>query len=232
MGPDEAREREVERLLTAALLEKLPQYPASLALKRRLAERFAGAERRRPPRRALFALGAASALCAVALVILVPLRLDRVRGTLAAGAVEEHVAVLRGGRPLQIVSSGIHEVKPWFSGKLDFAPAVSFAGDAQFPLQGGAVATFLGRPAALFEYTHRAHRISLFVLRAHGLSFPSGRPELRTVLGFKVALFREGDLGYALVSDLDRNEFASFAARLFSSGPDPGTELPLRRLDR
>jgi anti-sigma factor RsiW len=218
VDPDEAREQEAERLLAAALLEKLPQHPAPLALKRRLAERFAGATRARRPRRAFFALGAASAVAAAALVVLVPLRLDRARSALAGGAVQEHVAVLRGERPLQIVSSGIHEVKPWFAGKLDFAPAVSFGGDAEFPLRGGAVATFLGRPAACLEFARRAHRISLFVLRADALSFPRGPRELRTVLGFEVALWRDGDLGYALVSDLDRTELAAFAARIPSSG--------------
>jgi len=74
VDPDEAREREAERPLTAALLVKLPQHPASLALKRQLAERFAGATRVRRPRRALFALGTASAVAAAALVVLVPLR--------------------------------------------------------------------------------------------------------------------------------------------------------------
>jgi anti-sigma factor RsiW len=218
VDPDEAREREAEQLLTVALLVKLPQHPASLALKRQLAERFAGATRVRRPRRALLALGAASAVAAAALVVLVPLRLDRARGALAGGAVQEHVAVLRGERQLQIVSSGIHEVKPWFAGKLDFAPAISFGGDAEFPLRGGVVATFLGRPAACLEFARRTHRISLFVLRPDGLSFPRGPPELRAVLGFEVALWREGDLGYALVSDVNRAELASFAARLTSAG--------------
>jgi anti-sigma factor RsiW len=219
---DEAREREAERLLTAALLNELPQHPASLALKRRLAEQYAGAARPRPRRRALYALGAACA-AAAALAALIPFRLDRARDALAGGAVQEHVAVLQGERPLHIVSSGIHEVKPWFAGKLDFAPAVPFGGDADFPLRGGAVATFLGRPAACLEFTRRAHRISLFVLRAEGLAFPSGAPQVRTARGFEVALWRRGELGYALVSDLDRAELASFAARLGS-----GTAAPAR----
>jgi anti-sigma factor RsiW len=50
---------------------------------------------------------------------------------------------------------------------------------------------------------------------------PARPPELRAVLGFEVALWREGDLGYALVSDVDRAELASFAARLTSPGASP-----------
>jgi len=74
VDPNEAREQEAEQLLTAALLVKLPEHPASLALKRQLADRYAGATRVPRPRRALFALGAASAVAAAALVVLVPLR--------------------------------------------------------------------------------------------------------------------------------------------------------------
>jgi anti-sigma factor RsiW len=199
---------EAERLLDEAL-QKLPRHAAPWALKRGLAQRYAVPAR---PRRTHVFI-AAGALAAAALLAVIPLRLDRTRGALAEGAVDEHVLVLRGETPTQIVSSGIHEVKPWFQGKLDFAPAVSFGGDAEFPLLGGAVASFLGRPAACLEYGRRAHRISLFILRADGLGFP-GRPDLRTVRGFNVALWRRGDLAYALVSDLDRAELASLAERL------------------
>ena len=38
------------------------------------------------------------------------------------------------------------------------------------------------------------------------------------MLGFEVALWRAGDLGYALVSDVDCAELASFVARLTSAG--------------
>ena len=35
--------------------------------------------------------------------------------------------VLGSQRPLEIESGGIHQVKPWFAGRLDFAPAVGAA---------------------------------------------------------------------------------------------------------
>jgi anti-sigma factor RsiW len=118
--------------------------------------------------------------------------------------VNDHLRVL-GGAPLAQVTGGLHEVKPWFGGKLDFAPTVRFAGNIDFPLQGGAVEPFLDRRAAVFVYKRRLHTASLFVVMADGLAFPT---ELRAqaVRGFNTAVWREGDQGYALVSDLNLSE--------------------------
>jgi len=216
------REEEAQRLLTAALLERLPQHPASLALKRRVAEAAAAAPRRQAlPRRALFS-GALAAAAALVLVVAIPAHNASTRAALVAGAVDEHLSAVRGELPLSVVSSGIHEVKPWFTGKLDFAPDVSFGGNADFPLQGGAVARFLDRPAALLSFRRRSHVISLFVVSADGLPFPGGPPSagaVHTLRGFHVLTWRQADLGYVLVSDLNPGELAELAALLAGAEP-------------
>src|SRR5262249_47486623 len=51
--------------------------------------------------------------------------------------------IASGHHRLEVEAGGIHQVKPWFAGKLDFAPVIAFGGDADFPLQGGAVEYFL-----------------------------------------------------------------------------------------
>src|SRR6185295_18709335 len=112
--------------------------------------------------------------------------------------VNDHLRML-GGAPLAQVAGGLHEVKPWFGGKLDFAPTVGFAGNSDFPLQGGAVEPFLDRRAAVFVYKRRLHTASLFVVRAEGLAFPASL-RTQTVRGFNVALWTQGDQGFALVS--------------------------------
>jgi anti-sigma factor RsiW len=121
-------------------------------------------------------------------------------------AINDHLRVLEGA-PLAKVTGGLHEVKPWFGGKLDFAPAVAFAGDAEFPLAGGAVEPFLDRRAAIFVYRRRLHTASLFVVMADGLAFP---PEARTqtIRGFNLMLWRSGEQGYVLASDLGLPELA------------------------
>jgi anti-sigma factor RsiW len=110
-------------------------------------------------------------------------------------------------------------VRPWFAGRLDFAPVVPFGGDAEFPLKGGAVERFLDRRAAVFVYGRRLHTISLLVFRADGVPGAAGwgiRPEpvSLTVRGFNVLQWRERDLGYVLVSDLNVDELRALGTRL------------------
>ena len=120
---------------------------------------------------------------AVGLLLLValPLYYERVArpggdvDALVTEAVNDHLRVLSSPRPLDVESGGIHQVKPWFEGKLDFAPEIPFAGDADFPLRGGALGYFLDRRAAVLVYQRRLHVVSLLVFRADGLAWPAQR---------------------------------------------------------
>ncbi len=139
-------------------------------------------------------------------------------------AVNDHLRLLYSDHPLEVESGGVHQVKPWFAGRLDFAPVVAFGGDADFPLQGGAVAYFLDRKAAAYELKRHLHPITLFVFRADGLAWPTAtrpighaRGSADTMRGFHVLLWRDGDLGYALVSDLNERELGSLADKI--AGP-------------
>jgi anti-sigma factor RsiW len=137
-------------------------------------------------------------------------------------AVNDYLRILSSQHPLDVESGGIHRVKPWFEGRLDFAPAVSFEGDQDFPLRGGAVGYFLDRKAAVFVYGRRLHTISLFVFRAEGLPWPtrgltpmgSVQASQTVARGFNVILWRAGELGYALVSDLDARELFELGLKL------------------
>jgi anti-sigma factor RsiW len=211
-------------------LERLPQYPASMALKRRLREAWPAPVARRPPwRRRLRPLLVGLAVAA-AVVVAAPVVWDRLvirpdreaAATLVGEAVNDHVRVLIAQQPLEVKSGGIHQVRPWFAGRLDFAPVVPFGGDEEFPLQGGAVAYFLDRKAAVLVYGYRLHTISLFVFRAEGLRWPrqgltpvgSARAYADTVRGFNALLWQHGDLGYALVSDVEAGALRALAARV------------------
>jgi anti-sigma factor RsiW len=214
---------EAERVLSEVLDARLVQHAAPLALKRRLAASWpasspaAPAPRRswRPTRAAAMAMAAAVAL---ALVVGGSTAFFVQQGSelrqLESETVNDHLRML-GGAPLAQVAGGLHEVKPWFGGKLDFAPAVRFAGNDDFPLQGGAVEPFLDRRAAVFVYKRRLHTASLFVVQGDGLAFPTS---LRTgiVRGFSVALWTAGGQGYALVSDLNLRELLQLQAEIAS----------------
>jgi len=137
-------------------------------------------------------------------------------------AVNDHLRVLYAERPIEVESGGIHQVKPWFAGKLDFAPVLDFSGDEEFPLQGGAIALFVDRKAATFVFKHRLHVASLFVFRSQGLNWPTRTDRAIGKLsglsaaqrGYNVLLWQDRDLGYALVSDMDPNALARLAQKL------------------
>jgi anti-sigma factor RsiW len=213
-----------EEELTDALERRLPQYPASFALKRRLAAQWPAASPRPAWWRAwrpapIAALALAGLMLVVAPVVYYERRDAGTAKSMVAEAVNDHLRVLSSQRPLEIESGGLHQVKPWFEGRLDFAPVVTFEGDAEFPLKGGAVGYFFDRKAAVFVYTRRLHPISLIVFRADGLRWPAGEGGVSTKdeRGFAAIVWRRGALGYALVSDVDGRELTSLAARLLAA---------------
>src|SRR6185369_16463704 len=149
---------DAERALSDVLEARLPRFAAPIALQRRIAAGWpaSGSTARAPRRpwtrsRVIAAAAALSTALAVVVggttAVLVQDQADARR--VADEAVNDHLRVL-GGAPLAQVTGGLHEVKPWFGGKLDFAPTVGFAGNSEFPLQGGAVEPFLNRRAAVF----------------------------------------------------------------------------------
>jgi anti-sigma factor RsiW len=211
-----------ERELSHALERRTPQYSAPLALKRRLAAAWPAPA---PPRarghwlRVLHyaAVAAAALLLALPFTYELVSRKDAGAAVMVTEAVNDHVRMLQSQRPLEIESGGIHQVIPWFSGKLDFAPGIRFAGDAEFPLRGGAVGYFVDRKAAALAFGEPSHAISLFVFKADGLPWPTRgleRDTYRTTArGFNVLLWHDGELGYALVGNSDA-DLMRLAAKL------------------
>jgi anti-sigma factor RsiW len=202
-----------ERVLDQLLEEKLPQHPAPLALKRRLAARLPSIDvpvkSVRSRRWALLALPLAA--CAALVLVLRPSA--GARDPLVDEAINDHLRVVYRDQPVDVESGGPHRVKPWFTGRLDFAIPHVYGGDDEFTLVGGAVALFHDRKAALLVYKRQLHTISLFVFPSEGLVLPSdGR--VRQKRGFSVVLWRDGDLGYALASDLNGADLQTLSRRI------------------
>jgi anti-sigma factor RsiW len=200
----ERNQAEADRLIDAALADH--RVAAPKRLRERLERRFV--RRRRPPVAAFAGVAALAAALAAALVLV--LRPAAPTGDVVAReAVGDHLRILIAPH-LDVEASDMHQVKPWFAGKLEFVPPVTFLGDDDFPLRGGALVVFDGHKAAAFVYHRRLHVISLFV-------YPSpettGRTET-TRAGFHVIAWRVGDVGMTLVSDVGWDDLRALEARL------------------
>jgi anti-sigma factor RsiW len=209
------RERALEKILAERPTFSLPQ-----ALREKLTAQLTPAQpKRRFGRLAAVVLPSAAAAVFAGLLLFTHFQPNQ---RLLDEAVNDHLRVLYAEHPIEIASGGIHQVKPWFAGRLDFAPVLSFSGDDEFPLEGGAIGLFVDRKAATFLFKHHLHSASLFVFRSDGLSWPlradasaGALPASGAALrGFNVLLWRDGDLGYALVSDMDRSELGRLAAKV------------------
>jgi anti-sigma factor RsiW len=193
-----------ERALDDAL-SRLPRHAAPELLVQRLRARW------QQPSRWRLLVAVPASIAAAALVLLL-LRVPASPAGLVHEAVNDHLRLVAADHPAEIESSEYHQVKPWFTGRLDFAPAVAFTGDDEFPLVGGAVGYFVDRKCAVFLFRHRLHHITLLVVPAAGLPWPTR--EAVHDRGFNVLLWQREDLGYALVSDTDASELEALSERV------------------
>ena len=124
--------------------------------------------------------------------------------------VDGHLRSLLVDHLVDVASTDQHTVKPWFAGKLDFTPPVPDFAAEGYPLQGGRLDVLGGHPAAAIVYRHRQHHINVFVLQR-----PDAKPHdapAQTRRGFHVLNWSRDGFDYWVVSDLNVQELASFAA--------------------
>jgi anti-sigma factor RsiW len=116
-----------------------------------------------------------------------------------------HVRSLLASHLTDVASSDQHTVKPWFLGKVDFAPPVIDLAQKEFPLVGGRLDYIGGRVVPALVYKRHGHAINLFVWPEGSLQASTG-----TLGGYHIVSWNQGGFTYATVSDLNEKELLGF----------------------
>ena len=126
-------------------------------------------------------------------------------------AVTHHVASLSPEGPrIDVASSDRHVVRPWFQGRLEFAPKVRDLSAQGFDLIGARADRLADRQAVAVVYRLHSHIISVFSWR--DLDHRAESERNATIRGFNVVTWSDADMNFAAVSDTDSAELQRFTA--------------------
>jgi anti-sigma factor RsiW len=164
---------------------------------------------RRPPwsRLAVAASVALAFLLGAAAVYYWPISPSQDR--LAQDVVSSHVRSLLAYHKFDVESSDQHTVKPWFTGKLEYAPLVKDFGDNGFPLLGGRLDYLDGRPVAALVYKRDQHYINLFMWPDQRNAGPQKATSFSRQ-GFHLFQWADDEMIYWAVSDLNPTDLGQF----------------------
>jgi anti-sigma factor RsiW len=123
-----------------------------------------------------------------------------------------HVRSLLQDRPTQIASSDRHTVKPWFIGRLDYAPPVRDLTAEGFPLTGARLDFVGDRRVASIVYMRRQHVINLFVWPVDAGAAAEAEPS--AVKGYNALTWTADGVVHWAISDLNLPELKQFQSLL------------------
>lgn len=216
---------ELARLQALRRLVRAPgvafQAPEGLAARIGAALDEADAPASSRPRRRLTAIapwalsGTFAALAAtLALIVLVPAAPE---ATLQNEVVSSHVRSLQASHLTDVATSDRHTVKPWFNGRIDFAPPVADLAAQGFPLAGGRLDYLHDRTVAALVFRRRLHVINLFIWPSKPGETLSG---VRRHEGYSLVYWTAGGLEFWAVSDIDQADLETFA-RAYRAATSP-----------
>jgi len=126
--------------------------------------------------------------------------------------VASHIRSMQPGHLYDVESTDQHTVKPWFDGKLDFAPPVIDLKEQGFPLVGGRLDYVGHRNVAALVYQRRKHFINVFVWPEE--SKAAKLPAVQTIQGYNLVSWSHDGMYFCAASDLYIAEIRQFAGLL------------------
>ncbi len=127
---------------------------------------------------------------------------------LAASILGSHVRSLQVAHLTDVLSSDRHTVKPWFVGKIDYAPEILDLSAEGYALAGGRLDYVDGHAVAALVYRKRQHVINLFLWPESNVRRNSSRT--LTLQGFHLRHWQQAGMTYWAISDLNEPELDEF----------------------
>jgi anti-sigma factor RsiW len=159
----------------------------------------------------ILATGAACALVVLGAVLFQTSRASR-NNSLVDEVVADHVRSLLATHLVDVASSDQHTVKPWFDGKIDFAPDVRDLSTDGFPLIGGRLEYLDGKNVVGLVYQRNRHPINVFIMPTN--TDRNTSPSAVTRRGYNVLSWTHNQMKYWAVSDLNETELRRFTELL------------------
>ena len=129
---------------------------------------------------------------------------DQGREAVANEVVSADIRALMAPQPFDVASSDRHTVKPWFAGKLAFAPNVVDLSAKGFPLVGARIDVIGLEPAASLVYSKGKHLITVMEMpNPRGLTVPVSQDVEQ---GYQVLTWSDRKVTYWAVSDAAADE--------------------------
>ena len=195
-------------ILSERVRRETSSYPISEDFRAALTARLAAAAPKPVARRRPVWLGASFgagfAVAASLALLLVPQRGAQWPDEIVAS----HIRALQPGHLMDVVSTDQHTVKPWFDGRLAFAPPVKDLAGIGFPLAGGRLDYLAGRTAAAMIYRRAQHIIDLYAF--DGTDLPAGLVPSGSRDGYNFIRWTEDGMTFWAVSDLNAQEMDQF----------------------
>jgi anti-sigma factor RsiW len=159
------------------------------------------------------AIASGAAILALTLIVAFVLVSRAPNDSLAKDVLASHIRSMMEERHLvDVASSDRHTVKPWFNGKLDFAPPVQDLLSEGYPLIGGRLDYLDGRPVAALVYGSDKHMINLFIWPKPGAA-ERGETSLAQQ-GYNMIHWSQSGMTFWAVSDVNATSLSDFVRLL------------------